>query len=155
MISITATRTYNLRSFLKDVAIFIVIVLALYCIASLLQQRSFGSYSWYIPIFLLVVHIYDLLDRRRLLNIKFDDASRQIIIQYKTLLSKADEKRIPFESARLEIVTRKSKPFPTAIYFLRGKTEVYEIKSKEDLSQEQLINIVEAASRLNMQIEKV
>lgn len=155
MISIISTRTYNIKSFLKDVTVFIVIVLVLYCVAALLQQRSLSSYSWYIPIFLFIVHIYDLLDRRRLLNIKFDDASRQIIIQYKTLLSKPDEKKIPFESARLEIVTRKSKPFPTAIYFLRGKTEVYETKSKEDLSQEQLIDIVEVATHFNIQIEKV
>jgi hypothetical protein len=155
MISISATSAYNIKSLFKDVAIFILIILAIYCIAALWQRRSFSSYSWYVPSVLFFLQVYRLLDKRRVLHIKFDDASHEIVIQYKTLLSKPDEKRIPFESARLEMISRRSNPLPKAIYFLRGKTEVYEIKEKEDLSQGQLIDIVEAATRLNIPVEKV
>jgi hypothetical protein len=155
MISITATTSYNIKSFFKDVAIFFVIIIAVYYIAALIQQRSIDSYSWWVPGFLFFLQVYRLLDKRRTLHIMFDDTSHQIIIHYKTLISKPEEKRIPFESARLEIVSRRPKDLPKAIYFLRGKTEVYEIKRKEELSQEQLIDIVEAATKINIPIEKV
>lgn len=155
MISISAIRTYNKKSFAKDVAIFVLIILGVYCIAALLEQRSIGSYSWFVPAILFLFHVYRLLDKRRVLHIKFDDASNHIIIQFKTLLSKPDEKKIPFDRARLEVVSSRSKNLPKTIYFLRGKTEVYEIKGKEELSQGQLIDIVEAATKLNIPVEKI
>lgn len=155
MILITAAMPYNIKSFIRDIVLFIIIVLVVYFFLSLWQQRSFSSYSWYVPAFLFFLNVYKLVDKRRVLNIKFDNASHQIIIQYKTLFSKPGEERIPFETARLEIVSRRWKPLPSAIYFLRGKTEVYGIKRNEDLSQDQLIVIVDAASRLNIQVEKV
>lgn len=155
MISISAARAYNIKSFVKDVGIFILIILAVYCITALLQRRSIDWYSWWVPAILFFLQVYRLLDKRRVLHIKFDDTSHQIIIQYKTLLSKPDEKRILFESARLEIVFSRSKNLPKTIYFLREKTEVYEIKGKEEPSREQLIDIVEAATRSNIPVEKV
>jgi hypothetical protein len=155
MILITASRPYNIKSFIKDIAIFIAIVLAIYLIVALWQQKPFSSYSWFVPIVLFLFHVYNLLDKRILLNIKFDDTLHQIIIQYKTLLSKADEKRIPFETARIETAFGRSIHYPKTMYFLRGKTEIYELKSQGELSPEQLTEIIEAAQKLHIPIERV
>ena len=117
------------------------------------------TYYWVAAALILMTIVVES-SKDRLTEIRFDTANSQVIFIYKTLFSGPRQKLLHLKDARVEIAQSNSNWTwlwePLTLYFLKNKTEVFEIKkSKDGFSVGKLKEIGKTVESLSLPITKV
>lgn len=149
-------RVYNYKDLLRDMVLFICMVVCIYTMFLLWAPDRVSPFNWILASIYSLGYIYDKISRERLHQLTFDSVGKEIILIYKSMFSEIKQERVPFEQARLEVIKAKSKLKilePMTLYLLKGKREVFTInKSKDRVSVEILRAIVQTSEKNGIRI---
>ncbi len=141
---------------MKEVALFIGLVALVYAVVLIWLPERITAFSLAVPVILLLKDIYNKVSRHRLQQIVFDADNREILLNFKSLISPVQRKNLPFDNINIEVITESSswKVFePMTVNFMHGKREVFQVtKSKDGFSLEMLQEIVQMAEKYSIPI---
>jgi hypothetical protein len=142
---------------IKDVVLYVGSLVAIVLICRLVGYKLGGAfYSTIVAI--TIIRLLTTLLKDRLVQLTFDDASGNIVFDYKALLGRAQKRKIPMEETQLEVGGLKSfgekEALVSSIAFLKGKWEAFDITGNKDgMSQDSLAAIIKTAQERGLKVE--
>lgn len=151
MKTFSATKTYTFKDLLRETSLILLLIAVIFAVVLIWLPERLTVFTFIVPAILLLKDFYDKASRRRLQRLTFDSEKNEISVFFKSLVSDVKQIRLPFDTARLEVVQEKSKLKifePLTLFLMKEKMEVFELtKSKDRLSIDTLQDIVKTAEK--------
>jgi hypothetical protein len=151
MKTFSTTKTYTCKDLLRETSLILLLIAVIFAVVIIWLPERLTVFTFIVPAILLLKDLYDKASRRRLQRLTFDSEKNEISVFFKSLVSDVKQIRLPFDTARLEVVQEKSKlKFfqPLTLFLMKEKMEVFELtKSKDRLSIDTLQDIVTTAEK--------